>query len=218
MQLLLILYLLFIPILVGAREHRVPAATQGNKLILAVQNTLPVDLKNVRVAVHSAPFWLEFGKTECVIEAIPGSGHADAIFEFRVLDVEDELTDSVSFIISDGYGAALGKRILKFTTFVIPKETKLSQPYPNPANPITTISFELNQPAHATLEIFNILGQRVTRLLDTHKPAGTFSVTWEGTDESGHQVASGNYIVHLTTKDDESKEVKHYNTKVLIQK
>ncbi|MCL5021006.1 MAG: T9SS type A sorting domain-containing protein, partial [Bacteroidetes bacterium] len=44
---------------------------------------------------------------------------------------------------------------------VVPKQFALDQNYPNPFNPSTTISFDLKETSNVTLEIFNVLGQRV---------------------------------------------------------
>ena len=113
MQYLSILFLLLIPALTGANEHRIASATHGNKLILSVQNSLAVDLKNVKITVQSAPSWLVFGQHEYNIDTIPGLSQADALFEFSVLDVEAGRTESVDFVISNEHGAILGKRVLE---------------------------------------------------------------------------------------------------------
>ena len=54
------------------------------------------------------------------------------------------------------------------------------QNYPNPFNPFTEISFNLPKAADVTLEIYNILGQKVNTLVEKHLNAGNHSVTWGG--------------------------------------
>ena len=73
----------------------------------------------------------------------------------------------------------------------------LSQNYPNPFNPTTTISFEIPNDAHVSLEIYNVRGQMVKRLLNTHKAIGKHSVTWDGKDEQGRDCSSGIYYYRL---------------------
>lgn len=69
--------------------------------------------------------------------------------------------------------------------------------YPNPFNPATTISFEIPQSGHVSLDIFNTRGQLVKRLLSNHKTAGQHSVVWDGKDEQGRSCSSGVYYCRL---------------------
>lgn len=66
--------------------------------------------------------------------------------------------------------------------------------YPNPFNPNTTLSFSLPRHAHVSLEIYNVLGQKVKTLVDEFYPPGRHTVEWDGRDDSGTAVASGIYF------------------------
>ncbi len=80
----------------------------------------------------------------------------------------------------------------------LPGQFNLRQNYPNPFNPTTVIAFDLPSGSNVTLEIRNILGQKVRTLAaDTHLPAGTHSIEWDGDDSSGNRVASGIYFYSL---------------------
>ncbi len=81
----------------------------------------------------------------------------------------------------------------------LPLETKLGDNYPNPFNPATTINFSLQSPGDVTLEVFNIMGQKVKTVLNGQLNAGHHQAVWHGTDESGSSVASGTYFYKLTT-------------------
>ncbi|HOD66261.1 MAG TPA: T9SS type A sorting domain-containing protein, partial [candidate division Zixibacteria bacterium] len=70
---------------------------------------------------------------------------------------------------------------------------ELAQNYPNPFNPTTTISFTLPTPGDVTLEVFNVLGQRVAVLASGPYGAGTHHVEWNA---SG--VSSGVYLYRLS--------------------
>jgi flagellar hook capping protein FlgD len=83
----------------------------------------------------------------------------------------------------------------------IPKSFALNQNYPNPFNPVTTIDFDLPARSYVTIDIFNALGQKVSTLIDTYKPAGSHSVTWEGKDNSGQYVSTGFYFYRIQTDD-----------------
>ena len=77
---------------------------------------------------------------------------------------------------------------------VLPTEYSLSQNYPNPFNPSTVIEFALPKDSHVTLELYNILGQKVMTLVDEVQPAGYHSVKFDGTN-----LASGMYLYRLST-------------------
>jgi len=71
--------------------------------------------------------------------------------------------------------------------------------YPNPFNPRTLIRFKLDQPSHVKLDIIDVLGRRVRQLVVGTRDAGTYQYAWDGTDDSGHDLASGIYFYRLQT-------------------
>lgn len=83
----------------------------------------------------------------------------------------------------------------------LPTEFSLSQNVPNPFNPSTQVSFALPTAAKVNLSIYNVLGQHVKTLVDTDMRAGYQTVTWDGTDNTGHTVASGVYFYKLNAGD-----------------
>lgn len=82
----------------------------------------------------------------------------------------------------------------------LPTEFALDQNYPNPFNPSTEINFALPVPSQVRVDVFNVLGQRVTTLVDGQMPAGNHSVTWYGNDNDGSQVSSGVYFYRITAE------------------
>ncbi len=79
----------------------------------------------------------------------------------------------------------------------VPVRFALQQSYPNPFNPSATISYSLEKPVPVRLVVYNLLGQRVKALVETHQQAGNHVVVWDGTDCSGRRVASGVYLYRL---------------------
>ncbi len=69
--------------------------------------------------------------------------------------------------------------------------------YPNPFNPITTISFSLQNNSNIELSIYNIKGQKVKQLISDQLPSGQHSVVWDGRDENSKSVSSGIYLYKL---------------------
>jgi Tol biopolymer transport system component len=80
----------------------------------------------------------------------------------------------------------------------IPSAFSLYQNYPNPFNASTVISYETRSVAPVTLEIFNILGQRVSVRDQEVVEPGRHSFAWDGTDQSGTPVPSGLYLYRVT--------------------
>ena len=79
----------------------------------------------------------------------------------------------------------------------IPVRFKLFQNYPNPFNPSTAISYQLSAASEVVLEIYSISGQQIKTLVSGKQAAGSHSVLWDGTDESGLRVASGVYLLTM---------------------
>lgn len=80
---------------------------------------------------------------------------------------------------------------------VLPQTLVLSQNYPNPFGPITEVKYGLPEACHVRLEIYNILGQRVTTLVDEHQQAGYKTVRWDSRGLRGGEAASGVYFCLL---------------------
>jgi hypothetical protein len=74
----------------------------------------------------------------------------------------------------------------------VPGDYVLSQNYPNPFNPSTTINFSLRKEGNVRLTVFDALGKRVAVVVNEFKPAGNYSVRFDGTSLPG-----GMYIYRL---------------------
>ena len=92
---------------------------------------------------------------------------------------------------------------------VNPIVTALKGNYPNPFNPTTTISFSLKQKTSVSLEIYNILGQKVCTLANGEFDSGNYSVPWNGRDGKNRPVSSGVYFYKM-------KAGKYTSTKKMI--
>jgi hypothetical protein len=80
----------------------------------------------------------------------------------------------------------------------IPLQYELSQNFPNPFNPVTSIRFGLPVASAVTLKVYNVIGEEVAALLD-HEPkqAGYHLQVWNGLDKRGQPVPSGVYFYRI---------------------
>ena len=80
----------------------------------------------------------------------------------------------------------------------VPEKHSLSvSNYPNPFNAGTQIEFSVPAAGRITLKIYNINGQLVSTLLDSHLQAGQHLAHWDALDDSGQRVSSGVYFCRL---------------------
>jgi len=86
-------------------------------------------------------------------------------------------------------------------TVGVPKKYAISQNYPNPFNPTTKIDFELPNDSKVSILIFDILGRKITSLVNGLKKAGYYTVEFDGSN-----FASGMYFYRIHTE--KKKKVK----------
>jgi penicillin V acylase-like amidase (Ntn superfamily) len=79
----------------------------------------------------------------------------------------------------------------------LPAEFELHKNFSNPFNPSTLIHYSLGGPSYVMLTIYNMLGQKVKKLVDSYQSAGNHSVVWNGTDKNNNSAASGVYFCRL---------------------
>ncbi len=106
----------------------------------------------------------------------------------------------IQAIENNGYAAIYGPVAVTIPEPVptIPEFTVLSDAYPNPFNPKTTIKFSVAKQETAKLTIYNVLGQVVKNY-----PAfstGSYKLEWSGTDNNDNPVGSGIYFYRLETE------------------
>jgi len=86
---------------------------------------------------------------------------------------------------------------LKTDNQQIPTILTLHSNYPNPFNPSTSISFSIPKTAEVKLDIYNIRGQKVRKLIHSPLEYGRHRLVWNGRDEGNRPVASGVYFARL---------------------
>ena len=108
--------------------------------------------------------------------------------------------DSKIFTLSDQSGYfRLGPK-----TIIVPEQTNIHQNYPNPFNPTTTIMYDIGLfdglRQNVSIDVYNLLGQKIITLVKDKDQIGQFKVQWDGYDKFGQQMGSGIYFIQLSTK------------------
>lgn len=112
-------------------------------------------------------------------------GNADAPVSYENLSSPLRISDH------DGLVIFLRDVTITDTTF-------LYQNFPNPFHESTSVSYYIEQQGIVRIEIYDILGRRVKKVLHQSYPVGQYSILWDGTDDFGKKVSSGIYVVKMT--------------------
>jgi flagellar hook assembly protein FlgD len=97
------------------------------------------------------------------------------------------------------------------TVLELPKSFELAQNYPNPFNPTTNFSFTLAQAGTVSLEVYNILGQKIRTIVENELlEPGVYdgSYQWDATDDAGNVVSGGIYYYVFTVKENNFRKVR----------
>ena len=101
------------------------------------------------------------------------------IFEGQVTTLDFEMTEAVN-----------AGEIIIFAT-------ELNNNYPNPFNPVTNIVYSIKEASNVTIEVYNLRGQLVKTLVNEVKETGSFTTTWDGTDNTNKSISSGVYFYKM---------------------
>ncbi len=70
--------------------------------------------------------------------------------------------------------------------------------WPNPFNPVTTISYDLPIAGWTEVAVFDLRGRKLRTLASLSQTAGQYRVSWNGTDDHGHHAPSGVYLIRAS--------------------
>ncbi|MBC8196498.1 MAG: multicopper oxidase domain-containing protein [Candidatus Marinimicrobia bacterium] len=101
--------------------------------------------------------------------------------ETELFELSENSTD---FVVS----SSMGKEVELQTV----SQFAILDNYPNPFNPSTTISYQLNQSGQININIFDLNGKLIDELVNDYKEMGNYSINWNGSN-----LANGVYIVKL---------------------
>jgi len=75
----------------------------------------------------------------------------------------------------------------------------LSNNYPNPFNPSTTIEYEIPKAGYVKIQIYNSIGQLINTIEDDYKNPGKYSIQWNGKNSAGENLSSGIYFYRMSS-------------------
>ena len=106
--------------------------------------------------------------------------------EFHIFTTKKLPTPETGLVVSDVAVAGSG-----------PHTFRLYDAWPNPFNPETRISFDLDLSSKVSLKILDLLGREVRTLLQGRQQPGSFNLRWDGRDARGRDLPSGIYLISL---------------------
>jgi hypothetical protein len=167
------------------------ASNSGGNPLLTWDSNSEIDLRRYRLyRVNADPDWWYVTGTSYLDEDVTVSQHGTTIkYEVKAEDWTANLSSASSQASIGGY---VGKPIAQKRSSS-PKRFSLSQNFPNPFNPMTTISFDVPVQSHVELQIFDLKGQIVNDLINTSLEPGSYDVQFDA-----ESLPSGVYFYRIT--------------------
>jgi len=174
----ILFFVLAATIMIGQTAYSVVPGTNGNQIVLSVVNESEnQNVEKIIVILTNHPAGIDLQNKVVELLDLRPQEERDAVFIFDVKRNPVKEKDTLKFLIKDNNGGKWNKEVV--VQYSLPTEFKLEQNYPNPFNPSTVISYQLPAFSHVTLKVYDILGREVAALVDEHKQAGIYKVTFE---------------------------------------
>jgi hypothetical protein len=174
----------------------------GQGVRLNIVPLLPFSTDTFRIRIQPLPgstrYTLSWPPIPCVSYARLRDIHDGAL-----IDIDMLLADSVTFTAT--HAESLDITIVPPLCPGVrpepggkPERFGLLPNFPNPFNPSTTLRFDIHEYAFVELRVFTLLGSPVKDLVAQELQPASYSITWDGTDNSGYPASGGVYYVRLT--------------------
>lgn len=172
----------------------------------AKSQTADYGLERFRIGISTLPMIIPAGFTY-----VTGAGYIEAPVEWHeyVYDLSNwdgqnvfiaircVSDDAFVFYVDDFSVHSDGGYVTNDDEIIPPLQNALSGNYPNPFNPETTIRFSTAAKGPVSIDIYNVKGQLVRKLVNEEKTAGSHSVVFDGRDNNGRSIASGVYYYRM---------------------
>lgn len=123
-------------------------------------------------------------------------------YTLELFNIEDDNTLPESWVCSTIlYGSPGSQNTFSLNVTndnkLIPNETRLGVPYPNPFNGTISLPIQLSNDKSGKIIIFNIKGEIITEILLSEYTIGTQMIYWNGKNQKGQSISTGIYFVSL---------------------
>ena len=112
------------------------------------------------------------------------------------IDGEDKLI-SVEYLVFRDKTISTGQLSNEEKAKKYPQKFGLNHSYPNPFNPVTTITYDLPKNTSVNLSVYDIKGSRIATLINASEEGGHKKTIWNGTDDFGRSVSAGVYLCRM---------------------
>ncbi|MDX1530936.1 MAG: hypothetical protein R3362_05365 [Rhodothermales bacterium] len=175
--------------------HRVPFASSGNAIELAVANAAAGSAGPLTVALTAAPAWLAVARAAVALAGVPAGEAALAAFAFDVgEDAPVGEAAEVRFTIATAGGAVLAEKVVHLEV-AAPERFALLGAFPKPVRSAARVAYELPASSEVRLEVYDVLGRRVAVVEAGEQAVGRREAVWAA---SG--AASGVYLWRLVVE------------------
>jgi hypothetical protein len=131
-----------------------------------------------------------------VFDELPGITIEKDSLTYAFADSTCEPNTAYRYMVEANYPT--GRTLLFYQSIKTPSVTlALLQNHPNPFAWRTTIAYDVPEESRVTIDVYNVLGQHVARLVNAKKSGGRHTIVWDGNDDSGRPVSSGIYFYRM---------------------
>lgn len=170
------------------------AVVSGNAVVKWSANPEP-DVAGYAVYKDADPDFVPSAATFVSLVSAPDTTYDDGPFvsgtQYKVSAVDE-----------DGYASGYAGPVELDVTGIGERPAgwtfRLDQNRPNPFNPSTRIGYEVGARSKVTLDVFDVTGSLVKRVVDEAKGPGSYTAEWDGTNAKGERVSTGVYFYRLT--------------------
>ena len=192
---------------VEATKVRVETAADGSGTVVPLQSVAPGnsitvygitrDASDTFVANVAADSWELINKTGGVVsgDLIQSGDMKSAVFTGNDAGTA-EIQVISGILTATNSGTITVSSVTTVENDPMPNEFSLSQNFPNPFNPSTTIQYSLVSAGKVSLKVYNMVGQEVATLVDGYQDEGSYSVTFNA-DDGTSSLSNGVYFYRL---------------------